>query len=872
MKASRLFLIIVLITVSSSLLFGYTIGLPEEAPVNKSLDVLLMQEDGDAAVESARFYLMQEGADPLFLDLEQTDGTWSGTIPGIYITGEALQYFTEVKGTDGYIRRIPDKGSAMLPLTADTAPPELTLLAPEELILQIGQPQVIMLTAEGEASLTVNEFSINGQPIEGVVSFGPFIQGIYTPQTNETATLSLSVADASGNESSEELSFQVIGKQRGPFFKAEGDYYADAEITYEVTGSEASLTMPAMDDLFAGLTHEVEVDFGLGASGMVGAGPIELAVSVDLGDTRDLMEYIDTTYTDNYANWYDYPYLSATMSDYYEVLRLWNPYAYNYTDDMWTHARTFDSNNQFLVDFSIFDEVLVYRFGDQMVSFQDQTVQNMPLRGSFFQLDIPLISVRAANGLIDLGLTEAAWPRQFAGVQVGVDIFDFWYFQTNVSLIADYQGSYGVIKGQAKADNEIAALYGLIDGTDYIVDPEQNLVLGLGTGFNTPWFELKGEAGLTLHVSDAGDVADIVSLAGDFMDDTSALDPIDTYINMIQGYFPVLDYFPISMGIATDALDLSLWGITYGADLTITPLGLSGWYRKTDGSYKSLGASITTGMQQVGGLWDISLGDWGIELGYNWDTANIPDILLNDLVPLVESLVPGVIPTMVTDILDGLATTSIIPEITHEGALTINTPSFGLLGRFKLGGTFAWEYTDTAIEPPDYQDAFIIGGTGSWKSKTLKLGKFSFGLSAKTDDSYVMNRYVDGVEDTSTYWDFSAEGAAKIGYDKVGLAGGYSRDWGTDASIDTVQEIKATLSFKDLWFDTISIGGGWEETYPFGSTSMEELSIDGTLKLKKSIGAFTSGIEITGGYIDNTVDDADDEISWGAKVWGGISL
>lgn len=869
MKTKILLLTIVFI-ISSALLFGFTLQLPETLLAYQKMQVTLQPESGDPGVASARFYLMQLGGEPVFLELEEAEGLWSGEVPGPYVTGDSIQYFAEIKGADGYVVRIPEQGVLTKEIQTDTTPPELSLVSPIEGILNVREPQVIMLSAEGEEFLEILEFSINGEPVEGVITFGSFVKGVYTPADNNDLHLVATVSDAAGNEGKSEFDFTVEGKVREPFFTSSLDWYAGGEITYEVSGDQSGLEIPG--DLFDGIEQSIELDFGAGAAGMVSAGPIRLEATVDLSDSRDLMEYIDPD--SSFSSVTDYPYPSALLSDVAEVLRLWNPYAYNYAPEgLWERGRDFDSSNQFLVDFSIFDEVLVYRFGDQTVNFQDQTVKDLALRGSYFQLDIPIISLKAGNGLIDTGLSGTAWPRHFAGLQFGIDIFDYWYFQTNISLISDYQGSYLDIKGDAKADNAVANLYDLVDpddNTKYLVNPEQNLVLGLGTGFKTPWFNLDAEGGLTLHASDAGSVTDIEAMVSAFGVDASSLSSVTDTIETVQGYFPVFDYFPISLGIAYDALDLSLWGITYGADLTIPSINLTGWYHKTDGSYKSLGASITTGMQQVGGEWDLNLGDWGLVVGYNWDIGNIPNILLNELIPLVEAF--GVsLPTMASDIIDGLSETSSIPEVTHEAAVSLKSPSLGALGRLNVDGGFAWEFTDTGdTKTTDYQDAFIFGGGASWKSKTVKLGKFSLGLSAKSDDAFILNRYIDGEENNSTFWEFNAAGAAKVGYDIIGLTLGYERDWGTASDADTVSTVKTALSLKNLWFDSITIGADWDETYTHAG-AWDERSIDGKLKLKKSIGAFTTGIELSANYTDNA-DDADDASSWGAKAWGGIAF
>ncbi len=863
---NKTFYVIMILITMTSFLFGYEVGLPEQILDRQSVTVNLSSESGDPEIASVRFYLLQDIEEPLFLSLEESLGLWSAIIPGAYIVGEKMHYFVEVQSSDGYVRRLPQRDSYEKIVHPDNTPPSFTLVAPEVSTFILGESQVILVSAEGEESLEVKEFLIDGRPVEDVISFGSFIKGVYTPERNRAGSISITAVDAAGNEGSSEIPFKVTGSRRGPFFTASIDGYANTEFSYELNGEQEGLELPG--ELLGELSYTVEHEFSAGTSISLGAGPIELSARVDLGDDRDLLEYLE-----DYDSIIDYPYPSALTSDLYEFLRLYNPYEYNYSSGLWTHGRDFESDNTYLVGLSIFDEALLYRLGDQSISFQEQTVNNMPLRGSYFEMDIPLLTIRAGNGLIDGGLSEVAWPRHFAGVQVGLDLFDYWYLQTNLSLIADYQGSYEDIKGGDPDENAIAILYDLIDPDDsssYLVDPQQNLVLGLGTGIDTGWLELTGEAGLSLYVSDAGTVSDIEALVGAFGVDESLITPYTGYIDTIQGLFPLFDYFPISLGLAYDALDLSLWGLTYGAELKIPDIGIKGWFHKTDDSYKSLGSSITTGMQQVGGLWEIGLGDWDLDVGYNWDTANIPDILLSEVLPIIEGFVS--MPALVSGILDTLTTSTILPEVSHEAAISLSSPSLGYFGRLSLGGSFSWEFTDTDGDTgsSDYQEAYIIGGVVSWRSKTLKVGKFSFGLDAKSDDSYTIHLFTDGVSDTDTEWDFDVSGGMKLGFGAVSLSLGYGRDWGTGVDSDTCHEMNGTLTVKDIWFDSVSISADWDETFD-SSDVWSEREVSGKLKLKKSFGALYTGLEITGEFTD-AVDAASDESAWDAKIWGGVSF
>ncbi|MGM0432433.1 MAG: hypothetical protein ACQEQU_06955 [Spirochaetota bacterium] len=845
-----------------SLLFPFELKLPETIPAYVDLEISLDSQPGDPEVETARFYFRpSQDDDLLFLNLEPQNGSYTGTLPGTYVTGPDLEYFVEVLRTDGVVQAVPSSGTYTAAVEPDTTPPEVNLILPEDKTFTVSQPQVLIIEVRGETTLDLGEVLVNGEPLEQVELLGNLIKGIYTPADNQDVTVQVTVSDASGNTTQEQYSLAVVGKPKKPLFTADGSYYAGAEVGYTISSEQEGLSFPG--ELFEGFSQEIELDFGVGAEGQVRAGPLAISGSLDLADSRDIREYFEP----NYTSFLDYPYLSALTSDFYDVLRLWNPYAFNYGDGYGDNGiRAYETNNAFLIDVTLFSDIMRYSFGDQTIHFQDQTVKDLPFRGSSFHLDIPFISLSVGNGFTDLGLEGAAWPQAFMGLQFGLDVFDYWYFQTNISFISDYQGPYSETK---TGDRPIGDLFDLIAEDDtYKVAPQENLVIGLGTGINTKWFELKGEAGLTLYVDDAGGVVDLQTLLEDFGMSESEANTITGPINQVESYFPLFDYFPINDGFAPAAIAGSLWGVTYGADISITDLGIDGWFRKTDGSYKSLGASLSSGLVETGGTWELSLGKWGLGLGYSWEKTNISDILINDVLPLVENFVT--LPTMVGDIVDAFDPERSTPEITHKAAVKLQSPNLGAFGRFTTGADFTLEKTDEPVNI--YDEAFIIGGSVAWRSQTYKFDQLSIGLSLKTDDAYRLDRIIDGSTVNTSSWTFGVSGALKVSYDFVGLSASYARDWGDAASgEDTVHTVKSSLSFKDLWFDKIKVGGTWKETYTQAGVH-DEQSVSADFGVEKDVGMLTTGIDLSAGYTNNFVDNTKDEASWECTVYGGISL
>lgn len=861
MKRTLLICVTAILLFTGSAVFGIQLELPKQITAYQTVPVLLVPEPGDPDIDAARFYLVQEGKDkPLYLQLKKSDAGWKGTLPGEFVTGEKLVYYAEVMDKDEFVYTYPTEGTFSVELEPDTIPPVLTLVLPRQKSFVLNIPQVILFTAEDTSMLTLEKLEINGLELQEAEIIGNRIKGVFIPQTTEDALLTISVADAAGNRAEESLTFSTTGEPGKAFFTAQADYYAGLDIAYTISSEQEGLDIPG--ELFEDVSHEIMLDFSAGAQGTVTAGPLMLSAFVELSESRNFLEYLDT-----YPTVLDYPFPSAVISDFHDIVRLWNPYAFNYTSGYGTaDARSFDTGNEFLFSVSFFNNFLRYKFGDQTIHFQDQTVKDLYFRGSSFQLDLPfLLSLSVANGFTDPGISGETWPQAFIGFQLGIDVLDYWYLQTNLSLISDYQGSYKDVT--TLGYSPIAELYGLIEPDDsYTVAPSENFVFGIGTGINTKWFELKGEGGLTLYTDDASQVRDVGALAASFGVDEATSDSISDTIDMVQGYFPVFDYFPISLGLAGEAADVSLWGITYGADLTIPPLNLEGWYRKTDGTYKSLGASVTTGKLESGGLWKFGLGSWGFELGYDWNKTNIPDIVINEIAPLISSLVPSI-----ATYLGDLSTTSGISEITHSASTKIQPPNMGAFGRFSGDAGAAWERTDVEKTSSDYNEAVIIEAGLSWKSMNYKFNKFSMSLGTKTDDSYRIPIKVDGADPADgPSWDFSVSGNTKFAYDFISLATSYTRAWGTSDASDTVNTVKNTLGLKKLWFDSIGLGVTWKKTDAY-SGAWEKTAVDADVSLKKTFGMVTTGMVFSVGYVD-AADNADDESSWKLKISSGISL
>lgn len=844
-------------------LYGYSLSFEEPLRVGSPLFASLVPDPGDAPLTAARFYLPDKSFQELrYIEFEQREGSFHLSVGGELLTSEQVEYFMEIQNEDSTIERIPSEGVATVTLLPDTEPPQLSLTYPESGSLVAGMSSVVVFTSPNEQALTLTSLKIQGKQIKDFFVYGPVIQGFYTARSTKDLAVTIEVEDAFGNANEISLTIPVTGQMPKRFFTFDSSWSLDGKIAYQIESEQEGLDLPGtlLDE--GSLVSEIDLEAGASLWAEATAGPLSLSLSLDLGDSRPLSDYLNAS-----GGIASLPYLSATVSDFYDFLRLYDPYSFIYSDPFsrYDSVREYEAENYLSVEASVFHDLLRYRFGDQQIDFQSQTVSDLSFRGSSVLLDLPLLSIQAASGFVDPGIVQVSWPRVFAGVQAGIDLFDLWYLQTNVSLISDYQGPYESTKSGARPVGE---LFELTDGPDYLVDPQENLVLGLGTGINTSLFTLRAEGGMTIHVDDAGSVADISGLATAFGADPATLEPFETYIDLIDSYFPLFDYFPLSLGIAYDALDLDLWGFTYGADLEIPAIGLSAWFHKTDGSYTSLASSLTTGMLETGGLFEFSLGSWQLLSGYTYEKNNIPDILLSDLLPLVNLFVT--LPVIVEDITGSLDTSTDIATITHEGSVTLKSPNLGLFGRVTVGGGIQFEKSDAPVSDPEFDQGLTILAEGSWRSSTWDLGPLSVNLKADSENSYLIPSYIDGVATSVTHFVFNAGGELSLNLAGQGLSGGYERDWSTETGSDTVHTIQASLSLKDILIDRIVCKGSWEQTFD-SSGLFKTRSIDAGLSLKKSFGPFATGVELSAGFTDST-DDTEDESEFSAKIYGQIEL
>ena len=854
-----LFVLLALLVAGYIPLFGFSLTIPNEIPGYISLEPILEIAEGDPEIEEARFYVMIKGEEaPSYARFTETEGVWSAFVPYTVFSDDTLEYFTEIRTVNKTIVRIPAEGLNSAVLLADMNPPVLTLANLKTPELGRGTEQLVVFWLEEESGILDFKVDYNGEEISRAGVFENYLSFLVTPDedsSEESASVEITITDIYNNTEHKQIEFTLI-KSRPPFFSASADYTAGLDITYTVIFGENQNSL-VFTDLFNDITQEPMLSLDLGAETKLGAGPLEIELSLGISDELDVTQVLNA-------------YPSTLLSDYQNILRLWHPW--NFANEFtYTAAdvRYYENSNHIYAKISLFDPVLTYTFGDQSISFQDQTVKSLGFRGTAISLDIPFISISVGKGLTDLGLYQTAWPQNFFGLNFGLDVFDYWWFQTNVSFISSFQGRYNDIT--SAGSSPIGTLYDL--GT---IKPEENMIVGIETGLEFAPFKLTGDLGLTLYVNDASNVIDTAQLASD-IDSGFGFDiaPYLTYLDLVYGIFPVFDYFPISMGLAAAAVNRELWGLTYGGDLEIPALGLQAWFHKTDKSYKSLGASLSTDLMDFGAYWTMDLGDFALSAGYDRAQDNIPDILFNDFLPLFGiSLGAAADPTE-----------NDIANILHTGTIGVVTPSIDILGNLSLDYTFEWIKTNTetlalllaagaeqdALRASTKNDISMIHTADlKWKSGKIKFGDFGVSIGAKTKDSYVVYTLVDGAASTDTAWGFSygVNTSMKISRFKLDL--GFDHAWSTETASDTVYGYDLKFGVSDIFFDNVTLKGSFDQTY-IGS-ALQEYEVGVKISLNKNIGKFSMGLSLDTSYDNSLIDDSDDSLSTVLEITGGISL
>lgn len=856
----RITIAIILFSISIVSLPAVEVVVPNEIPGYQNLELVLSDENPAQPVVKARLYfLFEQEEEPLYVEFAKIDKQWTAIIPHAYLKGEEFVYFSEIQTKNGPIVRNPDFGEKKARLIQDITPPSLLLDSPRDGVLEMGKEQLVVFRVDDESGISEFNLKYNDTSMAKAAVVDNLLTLMVTPEEGEEkqARLIVTMADPYGNTAEQVFDFTMKPKTT-PFFSAKADVSASLGTEYKMTlGETANTVDPAT--FFADMEHAVDISHKVTASTTLSAGPLELDLSLELADTISAFDLLDA-------------YPNTLIADYQNIMNLWHPWDFaNEFDYSGEVPRMFYNSNQMYARVSFFGPVLNYTLGDQRISFQEETVKELEFRGTGLSFDVGFLKLAVGKGLTDPGLYQTAWPQNFFGFKFGLAIPKIFWLQTNLSFISSLQGHYDTIISEGSS--AIGTLYDL--GS---VKPEENLVFGLSLGTDNKLFKLTASGGITLYVDDASQLIDKDQLASDVLALGIDISPYLGYLNTISAYFPVLDYFPLSTGLAAKALNKELWGITYGLSLEIPDFGANAWFRKTDGAYKSLGSAVTSDVMDLGASWETSLGDFGLFVGYDLKMDNIPDILINELLPLIK-------PDLLTPL---IPTPDSISQLVHTAGLALDTPLFKWLGSFTFEYTFEWETTnasnlaDKVADLDDKNDILTDASNDTslihtadlrWKSPRYKLGAFSISLGAKTQDAYITSLLENGVAtdaNDNSYWNLSYGVTTSMQLARFKLSLNFDQEWSTEVGSEKEYAYAGKFSVSDIFFDSVTLDGGFTQVYI--NTAYQAYKIKGGLAFSKNFGPLATGIALKGEYFDSLVDDTDDSLTGQITVEGKLSF
>ncbi len=836
---------------------GFELSLTGEVPNYKDLE-LTLKPAADESIVQARFYFMYDsGKQLLFADFVQRDGVWKTTVPFKYLKGEELEYYVQTKSAKGVISRVPATGKSKARLIQDVTPPTLYLEKPTEFFLEKGKEQEVRFRITDDSIISDFEARYDGKLVtESLIYLDKLYMVISPPKDDaKEAKLNITVIDYFGNRTVKDFKF-LLAREKGPFFSIRNDWAAKAKVNYDLKFGETANSTDIMTVL-SDMTHEPTLEYELSGRTRPNAGPVSLDLGLTLADSVSLLEIGQA-------------YPNSWIADYQNFATLLHPWNFAREFD-WSgqEARHYYNDNKAWAKLSILDPLLSYTFGDQEISYQTKTVKDFGFRGHSASFRIPGLTIGAAKGLSDPGLYETTWPQNFAAVEAGIAIFDLFWLKTNVSMISALQGRYDDLI-QTGATSQIGTLYGLSS-----IKPDENLVVGLTTGTKNKLFNLELGAGLTLYNDDAAEFLNITDLASQIK---TAFDfdmtPYLGTVNDIKAIFPIFDYFPITKGIAAKALSRDLWGISYGADLKITPLGLEGWFHKTDAAYKSLAASVDTDQMKAGGSWKINLRDFDIGAGYEWKKDNIPDILFNDILPLVSSDFAITASPTVDD----------ISNVTQVAEASIQTPSAGQLGSLKLSYKFEYATTNAeklaqsastanaaALRASTLKDTLTVHTGGlQWRSGRIRMDDSVLNFGAKTEDSYNTYSEVDGAASTLSFWEFGYGLDFGIQLGRYKWTHAFEHQWTTEAAPSMDFAYAQKLIISKGFLDKVT--WGLKGDLGLLSSAPQQWDAGGSVAIEKAFGKLLVGMSAEALYLDSLVDNTDDKITAKLNVSGTLEL
>ncbi|WP_129409132.1 hypothetical protein [Marinitoga lauensis] len=565
-------------------------------------------------------------------------------------------------------------------------------------------------------------FKINDKPIENFNLEGNLLTYKLTNAPFGEYNIFVKVSDKKGN-ASKPVEIKVMMKEKGPplvEFTFNKSYELASEFKFEsaISTSNELVETNILDSL--DMNFSQNINLGANLRFWVFNFGFRTTLSQESTDITQLFK--DFTGQLNY--------------DVKDAMRLLNPMN---MDDYSNYEipRNIDVTNNLNVylDLAFFK----YQFFDNLINFNPLTVNNYNVRGHYAKLDLYLAKAEVAVGNSDVGIFETSYPRYFAGVKLGANLFELLKANVDVSVISDYQGTQ---------DNRyIKSLFELPD----TVTPKQNILIGANTSLNLWLLKINADLGVDLYIDDSSNIISITDMASSIADmagDPTIKDTVEDYVTQIEDVFPkTFDYFPISNGILSAVTDKYLLGTAISLNGEIPMLGLNLYYLKADKNYKSLGVSAPSNVMKYGAKFKKKLWILDLKGEYELKKDNTSLVGLDEVLGVaLGSLDTATLIDKINPINDILGNESAPASSTKDDLRNI-TEKYKLNGSLKLGilGTLGGEYSvehqtnnaqflidksaTTTITSDDKKDKTITAYSVSLKNLGFKLDSFSLKLS-----------------------------------------------------------------------------------------------------------------------------------------------
>ncbi|GAB6189000.1 hypothetical protein JCM30566_07390 [Marinitoga arctica] len=720
-------LLIILVLTLSFFAFSQEVVFQKQVYEGQNIKISVNFNPEQTFSEAKLFFKVYDERKFNILKLRIFQSSAEAVIPAALLTTTKYDFYIQLVDDKGFVQRFPEGfgNYYQFEVLPDTLSPKIKFISPlngqnffdNELI------PIAILLDENETGIDPNSiiFKINDKTIENFNIEGNLLTYRLTNAPFGEYNIFIQVSDKKGNIS-KPAEINVVMKEKGPpliEFTFNKSYELSSEFKFEskISTTNELVEKNIIDSLDMNFSQNIE----LGTNMRLWLFNFGIRVSLSQDSTDISQLFNDFTNQLNY--------------DMKDALRLLNP---SKIDDfsLYDTPRNIDVTNNLNIYMDL--AFLKYQFFDNLINFNSLTVNNYNVRGHDAKLDLYLANAEIAIGNSNVGIFESSYPRYFAGIKLGANLFELLKASVDISVISDYQGTQN--------NRYIKSLFNLPE----TITPKQNILIGANTSLNLWLAKVDMNLGVDIYIDDSSNiisVTDMASQVADIAGNSSIKDTVENYVSQIEDVFPkTFDYFPISNGILSAVTDKYLLGSAFSLNSEIPILGLNLYYLKADKNYKSLGVSAPSNVMKYGAkfkkkLWILDLkGEYELKKD-NTTLLGLDEILGIALGSLdTSTLIKNINP--INDILGK----EILPENPSKDDIRNITEKYKVNASVKLGvlGTLGGEYSiehqtnnvellitngATDLSDNDKKDKLITNYSASLKNLGFKADDFSLKIS-----------------------------------------------------------------------------------------------------------------------------------------------